>query len=136
VSTELKKNPWRESAVTFLGAAMVFALSIWFRSRSWESIENGLHVVPLKCPLKSFTGLSCAFCGMTHAWIALLRGEFQKSFQFNALGMPLVGVCVFLFIAAFWLKKPISEIFPRRAVWAFVGIAVIYAVARNLPLNL
>jgi hypothetical protein len=119
-----------------LSAVFFFSLlffSIFFLQQvSWTSIETFLQAVPLQCPLKKFTGLSCAFCGMTHAWIAVFRGEFRKSIEFNALAMPLMAFLAFTFGAIFGFKMKASRILSPAVIWACVTIAMVYAIARNL----
>ncbi len=79
----------------FFSALFLFAVGFlqWFiQNRSWEQIETTLAQIPYQCPLKQVLGIQCAFCGMTHAWLAILKGEWVKAFQFNPLGPFLFGV--------------------------------------------
>lgn len=41
------------------------------------------------CPFKRLTGLPCPGCGMTRAYLALLRGDISGAFQLHPL-FPLV----------------------------------------------
>lgn len=64
----------------------------------------------ITCPIKFVTGISCAGCGMSRAWLALLRLDFQKAFYFHPLfWLPPVFVVVFLFKKH--IKKRIYHIF-------------------------
>lgn len=50
------------------------------------------------CPIKNITGISCAGCGMTRAYKALLNLDFRSAFYFHPLfwTIPLI-IIVFLF---------------------------------------
>lgn len=53
-----------------------------------------LYAFCVGCPLKRITGISCPFCGMTHAHIALLKGNLSAAFSYNRLfflGLPAVA---------------------------------------------
>ena len=49
------------------------------------------------CPLKRFTGLDCAFCGMTRAHLAFFSGNFKEAFAYHELFF--LGIPFFLGIA-------------------------------------
>jgi len=46
---------------------------------------------PYTCPLKGLLGLPCATCGMTHAFVALARGDLAAALQASPLGAVLAG---------------------------------------------
>ena len=49
------------------------------------------------CPIKYITGISCAGCGMSRAWIALLHFNIHEAFMYHPLFfLPPVGVIVML----------------------------------------
>jgi len=50
------------------------------------------------CGFKTFTGLPCPGCGLTHSFCALGKGEVSSAFGFNILGPPLFLVLVILWI--------------------------------------
>jgi hypothetical protein len=47
---------------------------------------------PTLCPFHLLTGLPCPGCGMGHALVHALRGDFAGSFRFHPLGMPLLAL--------------------------------------------
>ena len=47
---------------------------------------------PFTCPLKGLTGLPCATCGMTHAFVHLAHGDVGLAFRASPLGAVLAAV--------------------------------------------
>lgn len=64
---------------------------------SWVWGEVVLHG-PILCPLRLLTGLPCAGCGMTRAFVALVHGQWDA-----ALGFNLLSPLVFASLLAWWL---------------------------------
>jgi hypothetical protein len=48
--------------------------------------EQGLTL----CPIRLLTGMPCPGCGMGHALVFALRGDFTASWHFHPLGIPLL----------------------------------------------
>jgi hypothetical protein len=44
-----------------------------------------------ECPFRALTGLPCASCGMTHAFVALARGDAVGAWAASPLGALLAG---------------------------------------------
>ncbi len=42
------------------------------------------------CPFKLLTGRPCPGCGMGHAVVAAMRGDWAASFDYHPLGLPLL----------------------------------------------
>ena len=52
----------------------------------------------ITCPIKYVTGISCAGCGMTRAWISLVRGDLQSAFSYHPLVLtPLLLIPMYVF---------------------------------------
>jgi hypothetical protein len=101
----------------------------WVNQFTQEKIENTLQWIPYRCPLKWITGLKCAFCGMTHSWIAIFRGDFRQSFAENVLGLPLFVVLIT--VLTLWSLG--KEIKIQKFVWITVVVLMLfYAVLRNV----
>lgn len=52
---------------------------------------------PMRCPIKSLTGISCVGCGSLRSLHALLQGEFLLAFKLNPLAVvvfPLIGLMI------------------------------------------
>ena len=83
------------------------------------ALYAALHFAGFGCPIKAVTGVSCAGCGMTRAWLAALAGDWAEAFFYHPL---------------FWMVPPAVLVFflrkrlPRRLVtglaWA-AGIAFV-----------
>lgn len=57
-----------------------------------------MAVVGLPCPILYLTGISCAGCGMTRAWIALLHLDLRTAYFYHPLfWIPVVAVVIMLF---------------------------------------
>lgn len=51
------------------------------------------------CPLLQVTGLPCAGCGLTRAFLFIIRGEFARAFYIQPLSYPIV---LFLLYCGFY----------------------------------
>ena len=72
------------------------------------------------CPIKYITGISCAGCGMSRAWIALLHFNIHEAFMYHPLFfLPPVVVIVML------LKSKINIKFYKIFMFTMVGAFVI-----------
>lgn len=88
-----------------------------------------LESLGVTCPIKFLTGISCAGCGMSRAWLALLRGDWSAALAFHPLVLlpiPLAGVLL--------LRKRL----PRRVfdgtLWACgVLFVIVYFIRLALP---
>lgn len=106
------------AVIRFLGEARTFAF---------------LDALPPSCPFKILTGLPCAFCGMTHAFLHAAFFQWREADRCNALSLPLLGGGIALLMAlslGFKLRPT-----PRaRRIWTGLGagILVAYAVIRSL----
>ena len=79
------------------------------------------------CPIKVMTGVSCAGCGMTRAWIALLQLHWRDAFEYH----PLVLLPI-VFVVALILKQFGHETLFRRTVAVLVVLFCIVYVMRML----
>lgn len=57
-----------------------------------------LHILKIGCPIKFLTGISCAGCGMTRAWLSVLKLDFAQACYFHPLFWVVpIGIFVYLF---------------------------------------
>ena len=77
------------------------------------------------CPIKYITGISCAGCGMSRAWIALLHFNIHEAFMYHPLFfLPPVVVIVML------LKCIINFKFYKIFMFTIAGAFVIVYLYR------
>ena len=77
------------------------------------------------CPINYITGISCAGCGMSRAWIALLHFNIHEAFMYHPLFfLPPVVVIVML------LKSKINIKFYKIFMFTMVGAFVIVYLYR------
>ena len=77
------------------------------------------------CPIKYITGISCAGCGMSRAWIALLHFNIHDAFMYHPLFfLPPVVVIVML------LKSKINIKFYKIFMFTIAGAFVIVYLYR------
>ena len=70
----------------------------------------GMQAFGITCPIKYFTGISCAGCGMTRAWLAFLQGRIALAFSFHPLFF-LAPVMLLIFLLRSRIQKKIYWIF-------------------------
>ena len=104
---ELDLKPLRFAAVGMLGAAAVLPL---------------VPVSPVPpCPLRTFTGIPCPFCGMTRGVTALVHGHVSAAFTYNPGAFLVVAMAIVLLVAWRWQRV-------RIPMWAvFLFFAVLWA---------
>jgi hypothetical protein len=70
-----------------------------------------VHLLP--CPFHSITGVKCPGCGMTHACIALARGDIAMAWNYNPFSIGLILLAAGVAVAPHrmrrcWLRLPRS----------------------------
>ncbi len=83
------------------------------------------YIVGVGCPIKFLTGISCAGCGMTRAFIALLHLDVASAFHYHPL-FPLVFVAGA--IALF--RKRIPGKLYRISLFTITGVFLIIYLLR------
>lgn len=61
-----------------------------------------IAIMPVACVFKTVTGISCPACGMTRAFVSILRFDFLDACYQNLLSIPLF---LFLIFSVFMLVK-------------------------------
>jgi len=57
-----------------------------------------LYIAGIGCPIKFLTGISCMGCGMTRAYLSLLRLDLAGAFRYHPLfPIPVIAAIIFLF---------------------------------------
>ncbi|WP_277219137.1 DUF2752 domain-containing protein [Peptoniphilus vaginalis] len=57
-----------------------------------------LQFFGITCPIKFMTGISCPSCGMTRAYLSLLRLDFKSAYYYHPLFvLPALGLIIYIF---------------------------------------
>ena len=77
---------WKKHRSAFLAVASIALLYVLF------------GVIGLGCPIRFTTGVSCAGCGMTRAYLHLLELDVSQAFHYHPLfwSVPLAAVAYLL----------------------------------------
>lgn len=79
------------------------------------------HFVGIGCPIKFATGISCLGCGMTRAWVSVLKLDFAAAFYYHPLFMiPPIAIIVYFVKSKINIK--IYKIIMLTMVIAFITI--------------
>ena len=78
------------------------------------ALYAGMELLGITCPIKLLTGISCAGCGMSRAWLSLLRLRPAEAFAYHPL-FWLVPVAI-----AGWLLRRHIPKWGRRFALIFV----------------
>lgn len=78
-------------------------------------------VLGITCPIKFLTGISDAGCGMSRAWMCVLRLDFEMAFYYHPLWMlPVPAVVVFALREK--LSKKVYRILVAVFILAFIMV--------------
>ena len=83
-------------------------------------LEIGLGIT---CPILYLTGISCAGCGMSRAWLCLLHLDFAGAFYYHPLfWIPAVGVI----LLPFWNRFPqkVKKVLVLVVCILFIGVYI------------
>ena len=80
---------------------------------------HGYGVNSITCPIKFITGISCAGCGMSRAWLAFLQLDMAKAFAYHPL-FWLVPITVIVLLCKSKINIKIYKIFMFTMAGAFV----------------
>lgn len=57
-----------------------------------------IELLGVTCPIKFLTGISCAGCGMSRAWLSVLHGDISKAFYYHPLFWMMIPICIIFLI--------------------------------------
>ncbi len=96
----------------------------------------GTHGFYPVCLFHKLTGLNCPGCGGTRAANQLLHGHLLLALRDNALfilALAALTVRGVWFAARKICRQPATLAVPPKALWAFLAVAMVFSVLRNLP---
>lgn len=73
-----------------------------FYLKGWNS-QSISNFIFLKCPLLLATGWTCPTCGFGRSLLALIEGQFIKSWDFHPAGI-IISSLLFLLTCVMWLN--------------------------------
>lgn len=83
-------------------------------------LYSAMEAVGITCPIKYVTGISCAGCGMSRAWLAALSGDIAGAMAYHPLFLAPVLVAGLLLF---------RNRIPSRVLYAaLIAIAAIFAL--------
>lgn len=86
-----------------------------------------MQLVGITCPIRFLTGISCAGCGMSRAWLALLRLDISSAFAYHPLfWLPVPGAAVLL------LRRHIPKSLFRLTLALIAALFLVVYVVRLL----
>ena len=87
--------------------------------------------LPYLCPFQAATGLPCAACGMTHAFVHLAHGQVQAAVAASPLGAAVAALAwgfVLLDAGRLAVGLPLPRVGPRLAsALARAGVVAVLA---------
>lgn len=95
-------------------------------------------VVGLPCPVRQLTGIICPGCGMSRAWLAVLRLDFAAAFWYHPLFLSVPVVAVFVLYDCAPFKNSRLNVWILGILLAALTVCYIlrlsYFLSGNLPL--
>ena len=89
-----------------------------------------LYLLGIGCPIKFCTGISCAGCGMTRAWLSILKLDFGEAFHFHPLVLfPVIFTVIFL------ARNKINEKLYRAIMIAMIALVLGVYIFRMINPN-
>lgn len=90
-------------------------------------LYGGMFLLGITCPIKFLTGISCAGCGMTRAWIRVLHFDLAGAFHYHPLFfLPPVFILLFL------LKEKIKKSVYKGSLLTIIVVFAIVYVTRMI----
>lgn len=95
--------------------------------------------ISIPCVYYELTGIYCPGCGMTRAFLSLLKLDFYQALRYNAFSIIVaVLLALYIFGAIYgWLFNKINFMekkIPSLAWIIFIVALLVYGILRNIPL--
>jgi hypothetical protein len=75
-----------------------------------EHLQIGAYPLPSICAFKNAFGLPCPGCGLTRSWVAIARGELDRSLTFHRLGWLIMIYALLQAVRhTVWLVTPAAQ---------------------------
>lgn len=86
-----------------------------------------MQLAGITCPIRHFTGISCAGCGMTRAWIRVFHLQFHEAFSYHPLFLLPLPTLVWIL-----LRRKISPLVWKTVIAVIVAAFLVVYVIRLL----
>lgn len=96
------------------------------------SVDALLAWAPLRCPLRFVTGIECPTCGLGHALMEAVAGNFTASWREHPAGLPILATLAAAWIAPGAIASGFARLVRRRtllrcavllyALWGFTRV--------------
>ena len=111
----------------FAAALLTIGWGTWMLGFEVEEV----HLIP--CVITAISGYDCPGCGMTRASVSLVRGDFQRAWQFNPFVYLVVPLAIVLAVWPRRLKAAWDKL-PTAAHYAILGVCLLALIGRWLTL--
>ncbi len=102
-----------------------------------NSIVYALTGYGIPCLFRLFTGFKCPGCGLTHAYLELLKGNLKGAMEYNILSVTMIPVLgIFLLYKGIVLVRTGNT---KMKLWENIfliicaGIIMAFFLYRNIP---
>ncbi|MEX2294051.1 MAG: DUF2752 domain-containing protein [Acidimicrobiales bacterium] len=90
------------------------------------------------CPTRALLGIDCPACGTLRGLHELSRGHLAAALDHNLLLLVAVPIGAVLWLS--WVATALGRptrvpTMPRAVIVTMIGVAVVFAMARNLPID-
>lgn len=91
--------------------------------------------IAIPCIFLKQTGLKCPGCGITRMLVALIHGEFEKAFYYNAFTLTILPFMIgyFTYKSIKYLKTGNVEYQKAEEIFFIIlaAVAIVFAIIRN-----
>jgi hypothetical protein len=129
-----KIQPQRLSLAVFAATGLVFVAIAG--SAVLYFFDPTKHAFYPVCQFHLLTGLYCPGCGATRASYQLLHGNVLTALRDNVLfvlSLPALAARGIWYLNQQRRGRPVRFFIPPAALWAFLAVALVFVVLRNLP---
>lgn len=87
--------------------------------------------IGIPCIFHKLTGFYCPGCGMTRAFISLIKLDIYQAFRYNMLVIIFVPFFIIYGVNKYILKNKYK--IPRFIFYILLVITILFAILRNIP---
>ncbi|MFQ3582474.1 MAG: DUF2752 domain-containing protein [Chloracidobacterium sp.] len=112
----------------------VFVVSLWYRPPDVPTLSL--------CTLKVTTGIDCPTCGLTRAFCALAKGEWQRALHFHPMSPVIFALfgwwwlrCLLYLLGKHVWVKQVEAWFPPFLTMLIVVVGILFSWVLKLSLR-